>query len=206
MKNLKLIIGIFVFALLFCSGAQAQKTKLVSGDLSFLKDITELNIEYDFSDFGVGKYKKEADYIERKRNDYNEDEPGRGDKWVEDWNGDKEIVFMPKFEELLNDQLEDEDIHLKSGDYPDAEYTLTLKTTFMEPGYNVGVSRKNAYINVEIIFSKTADMSTSVAHMTMDKVPGRGAFGNDYDTAYRIGEAYAKCGKSLAAYLIKKVY
>jgi hypothetical protein len=35
-------------------------------------------------------------------------------------------------------------------------------------------------------------------------VPGRGAFGGDFDTEYRIGEAYAKCGKELAEIIYKK--
>jgi hypothetical protein len=36
----------------------------------------------------------------------------------------------------------------------------------------------------------------------LEKSPGQGA--GDYDTGYRVGEAYAKAGKELAKFLIKK--
>ena len=71
----------------------------------------------------------------------------------------------------------------------------------METGYNIGISRKNASINVEAIFVKTNDKSTLLALITMTKVPGRGSA--DFDTGYRIGEAYAKAGKELATYIWK---
>jgi hypothetical protein len=40
----------------------------------------------------------------------------------------------------------------------------------------------------------------------MTGVPGRGAMGNDYDTGFRIQEAYAKCGKETGAFLAKKAF
>ncbi len=156
--------------------------------------------------FGVGKFKTETAYTDKKVAEYNEDEAGKGDKWLESWNADKENTYQIKFEELLNLESLEEGVNITYGNYPDAEYTLILKTTFLEPGYNIGISRKNAYINVEVIFVKTEDKSTPVAVMTMLKVPGRGIFGSDYDTGYRIGEGYAKAGKSLVAYFAKKVF
>lgn len=206
MKKTKIIISLLTFTLILFSTSYAQKISLKKGNLDFLKNISELNIEYDFSDFGVGKLKTETAYTDKKVADYNEDEAGKGDKWLTEWNADKENTYPIKFEELLNLESLEEGINITYGDYPDAEYTLILKTTFLEPGYNIGISRKNAYINVEVIFVKTEDKSTPVAVMTMLKVPGRGIFGSDYDTGYRIGEGYAKAGKSLVAYFAKKVF
>lgn len=206
MKKTKIIISLLTFTLILFSTSYAQKISLKKGNLDFLKNISELNIEYDFSNFGVGKFKTETAYTDKKVADYNEDEAGKGDKWLTEWNADKENTYPIKFEELLNLESLEEGINITYGDYPDAEYTLILKTTFLEPGYNIGISRKNAYINVEVIFVKTEDKSTPVAVMTMLKVPGRGIFGSDYDTGYRIGEGYAKAGKSLVAYFAKKVF
>jgi hypothetical protein len=206
MKNLKSIIGVLIFAIALGFSAQSQKISLKSGNLSFFPDITELNIEYDFSDFGVGKFKTEAAYTDKKVKEYNDDEAGRGDLWLEKWNADKETVFPRQFEELLKLQLLEATVNIDMGDYPDAEYTLILKTTFLEPGYNIGISRKNAFINVEMLFVKTDDRANTVALITMDKVPGRGIMGTDFDTGYRIGEAYAKAGKELAQFILKKAY
>ena len=44
-----------------------------------------------------------------------------------------------------------------------------------------------------------------LAVITLKNIPGRG-MGNDYDAGYRIQESYAKCGKSLGAYLVKKAF
>ncbi|MGJ7031130.1 hypothetical protein GGU45_001623 [Niabella hirudinis] len=35
----------------------------------------------------------------------------------------------------------------------------------------------------------------------MDNAPGRDAMGVDFDTSWRISEAYAKAGKSLSKYI-----
>jgi len=203
MKNLKIIIGMLMLCF-FISGVNAQKIKVDEGELSSFKGITELNIEYDYSEMGVGKFKTEAAYIEKKKKEYNDDEPGKGDTWETEWYADKEKTYQPKFEQLFNLIMLGEETDMDIGFYPSSDYTLILKTTFLEPGYNIGISSKNASINVEISLVKTDDPSNVITHITMTKVPGRGAFGGDFDTEYRIGEAYAKAGKELAQIICKK--
>ncbi len=201
MKKAFLLIPLF---LLFLT-VDAQKITVKSGDLSFLKGVTELNVDYDYGNMAVGKFKTEADYIEKKKNEYNEDEPGKGDRWEEEWHADKENTYHRKFEELFNVIMYGHNTGMKIGSYPNADYTLVLKTIFLEPGFNIGISRKDASINVIAEFVTSDDPENILAVITMDKVPGRGAMGGDFDTEYRIGEAYAKCGKELAEYLWKKV-
>ena len=75
-------------------------------------------------------------------------EAGTGDSWAIKWVEDREARFEPKFEELFNKHLEDDGVKL--GRYPEAQYTLILKTTHTEPGFNVGVMRRPAHINVEV--------------------------------------------------------
>lgn len=190
-------------ALLFSASGFAQKIKVTSGDLDFLKDQKTINVEYKYDNMGVGKYDKEEDYIHDKVSDYNADEPGKGDEWKKNWIGDRESRYEPKFEELINIELEKPNV--KVGDYPEAAYTMILSTVFTEPGFNVGVMRKNAYVDYEITFVKT-DTQEEVATMSLTKSPGRGGMGFDFDTGYRIQEAYAKAGKELGQYLSKKVY
>ncbi len=203
MKHLKIIISLAIL-FFFLTETNAQKIKVEQGELSSFKGITELNVEYDYSDMGVGKFKTEEAYIEKKKNDYNEDEPGKGDAWEEEWNADKENTYQMKFEQLFNLIMLSEETGIEIGFFPSAEYTLILKTTFLEPGYNIGISSKNASINVEVFLVKTEDPSNVITQLDMDKVPGRGSFGGDFDTEYRIGEAYAKGGKELAQIICKK--
>lgn len=181
----------------------AQKIKVTSGDLDFLKGQTAIHVEYDYDNMGVGKFDKEEDYINEKVEDYNKKEAGRGDKWRESWVADREERFQPKFEELLNKNLEKSNV--KVGEFPDAAYTMLVKTTYTEPGFNVGVVRKNAYTDYEVVFIEN-ETQEELATMTIVKSPGLGAMGYDFDSGLRIQESYAKAGKELGQYLAKSAF
>ncbi len=197
--QLKHLLATALFAGLSFS-ASAQSMALKSGSLDFLKGQKTINVIYTYDNMGVGKG-TEDDYVNEKVAKYNKDEAGKGDKWKAAWISARTRQYQPMFEELLNKELED--AGAKAGNYPNAPYTLILKTTFTEPGFNVGVMRMPAYTNSEAVFVKTGT-TTEEAVVTMRKAPGRDAMGFDYDAGGRISEAYAKSGKSLGKFLIKK--
>ncbi len=179
--------------------AQAQKIKLVSGSLSPLASESKINVEYDYSDMSVGKYDKEADYIARKKEDYNKKEAGRGDSWEKSWISDRESRFEPQFEELFAKHS-----GKNIGDHADAKYTLIFKTTRTEPGFNIHITRKNAEIDADVMIVETANRDKVVAKLTVARSPGRTFGGYDYDTGTRIQESYAAAGKALGGYIKKK--
>jgi hypothetical protein len=184
-------------AVLIAGGtASAQKIKVVSGKMSALKGVTELKLEYDYSGLGVGDFEVEDDYINKKVAEYNEKEAGTGDSWKVKWFEDRPNRYEPKFEELFSKHAES----IKSGKDVDAEVTMNIHTTFIEPGFNVGVMRRPAFINLEVTFTKGEE---ELVVLSAFKAPGADAMGFDFDTGYRISEAYAKAGKSLARYILK---
>lgn len=195
---------LWIVALGLAISSQAQKVILEDGNLDFLKGQKDLKVEYDYSNMAVGKYDKEKDYTDDKVAEYNAKEKGKGDKWLVAWNNDRKTDFQPKFEELLNKTLEDLSI-VALPSKAAAKYTLTLHTTFTEPGFNVGVVRKNASINVEYIFTETGHPGKILAKLSARNVPGRDFGGYDFDAGARIGEAYAKAGKSLGQFIVKKL-
>ena len=199
MKNLA--IGFFLI-LGVSTGAFAQKIKLVSGDLSFLKGQKELNIEYDFSNLAVGKFKTEAEYKEKRIKELNAKEAGKGDTWSQSWENDKTGRFPSKFEELFSKGLS-EFGYACSQNNENATYKLIVKTTFIEPGYNIGVSKMPASVNFEYIFVDASNPTKVLAKLTQESVPGAQFAGADFDTGTRISESYAKGGKMLAAFLAK---
>jgi len=182
--------------MLVISSASAQKVKLKEGDLSILKGITKMNVRYDYSNMAVGKFTSEAEYIEKKKADYNSKEAGKGDRWEKSWKADRERRFQPQFEELFYKYSK-----IELGDYPSEKYTLVLKTTFTEPGFNIYVTRKNALINAEVWIEETARPGHALVRIAINKSPGRTFGGYDYDTGERIEEAYAAAGKALAKFL-----
>lgn len=183
--------------------SNAQKLKLVSGSGKEFKNVSELNLKFEYDGMEVGKYKKEQDYIDQKVKDYNKDEPGSGDRWAEAWVNDRSERFEPRFETEMNNQFVKRGVNIKSGIDTDSEYTLIFKTTFTEPGFNVGVMRKDALINGVALLVETANPDKVLAKISIDKSPGRGAGGYDFDTGYRLQEAYAKAGKEIAYFIWK---
>lgn len=180
--------------------AQAQKIKVLSGSIDKLKGVENINLEYDYSKMGVGKFATEAEYLEKKKADYNAKEAGKGDEWEKSWVADRKNRFEPQFEELFGKFS-----GMTAGNIPEAKYTLIFKTTFTEPGFNIYVTRKNAEIDGEAIIVETANREKVVARLSVLNNPGRTFGGNDYDTGTRIQEAYAMAGKGLGKYLKSKL-
>jgi hypothetical protein len=190
----KMAVTVLLIAL--CIPATAQKIKLVSGDLAPLKDQKELNVEFTYDHLSVGK-DSEEDYIRKKTAEYNKKEEGKGDTWAKAWKDDRPMRYEPKFDSLFNDNGD-----MKAGSFPNAKYTMIFHTTFIEPGFNVGVARKNSYIDAEATIVETADRNKVVAKISMEDAPGR-MMGFDFDTGMRIMESYAVSGKKLAKFLVR---
>ncbi len=196
--------SVMAISFLAADASLAQRVDLRSGDVGVLSGQKTVNVEYDYSEFGVGKFATEQEYLDKKSAEYNAKEAGKGDAWKKAWVEDRKARYEPKFEELFNKGLQDKGITAVKA-RPDAQYTLIVKTKFVEPGFNVGVMRKNAYVDFEVDLVESANKSNKVAEIGMRNVPGGQFGGFDFDTGVRIAESYAKAGKSLAAFLDKKL-
>jgi hypothetical protein len=181
----------------------AQKIVTESGDLSKLKGESKFKLTYDFSNFAVGKYPTEKEYLEYKKGEYAKSDPKKAEDFENGWKAAREKYYQPKFEELINKSAGGKATFSPSN--TDAKYTLILKTTFIEPGFNVGVMKQPAYINVEYIFVETAQPSNVVAKLSQKKVPGSQFGGYDFDASVRIAESYAKAGKMLGGLVAKSL-
>jgi hypothetical protein len=200
-NNIKMKIRRFAIVsvtLLIASVSFGQKIKVTEGKISALADVKTIKIVYDYSNLGVGKFDVEDEYIEKKVADMNEDEAGTGDAWKEAWFGDRQKTYEPKFEDLFAKYASS----IKSGPDVESDVTMLVHTTFIEPGFNVGVAKKPALINLEITFHNEG---SGLLKVLVLKSPGTGAGGFDYDAEYRISEAYAKAGKTLGKYLEKNL-
>lgn len=176
----------------------AQKLQLIEGDLAALKGQTAVNTEFVYDNMIIGKDLTEKDYIAERKAKFDEKEAGRGDKWEQAWVADRKERFEPQFRELFAKYSDVSTVG------ENATYTLIFKTTRTEPGFNVGVMRRPAFIDAEAWFVETADRSKVVAKVSIRNSPGRDAWGMDFETGARLQEAYAKAGKELGAFLKKK--
>lgn len=210
MKKTATLLFLSLFVFYSASFAQygfgtGSKVMVESGDLAFLKDQKDLKIQYVYDGMSVGKFKTEDEYTNTKVKEYNAKEAGKGDKWLTGWKGARKERFEPKFEELFNKTLSKQGV-VAAQDKSSAKYTLIVKTNFTEPGYNIGISKYPAFINLDYIFVETANPTKEVAKLYVQNLIGAQAMGFDFDAGSRIAESYAKGGKMIAKYLIDNVY
>lgn len=193
---------LLIFVLFLASTTYGQKITLDKGKLDFLKGQKSLKVEYVYDGMKVGRDLTEEEYLSERVKKYNEQERKKGDNWLRKWKNDRENKYEPKFESLLNKYLKEKKVSIYK-DETDTKYTLILKTTYTEPGFQNPFMKKDALINVEIIFVETINHDNIIAKIIMKKIPGKSLIA-DYNPGTRIGESYAKCGKSLAKYLLKQ--
>ena len=177
------------------------------GNASACKGQT-LNVVFDYSNIMMhghfGKVKSEADYVAKKKNDYNEKEPGRGDRWAAAWVNDRAARFEPSFITKFNQMCEKSGTKIERGN-TSAKYTLMVKTTYTDPGYNVGVANEPAIINLEITIIDNSSKAV-LATVTLTKCPGQTFGGFDFDTGVRLSEAYEKGAKEFCKFANKKFW
>ena len=92
------VLGLCLMAL---NAVVAQKVKVIEGDLSALKNEKSINTEFSYENMKVGKYKDEKEYLEKKKEEYNKKEAGKGDTWATAWVDDREARYEPQFNELF---------------------------------------------------------------------------------------------------------
>jgi hypothetical protein len=197
-----------VLSVLFVSSVMtAQNMDVVNGDFSFLKDQKEVNVEFDYSKLTLMKENKsEAEYVEDRAKDLNEKNKNVGDIWAKKWKASKELIWNPKFLELVNVVLskKDKDVSFQEG-LTAAKYTLIVKSVWIYPGWDVMMMKQPAKVTTSLKFVETGNMSNVLLEITSENAPGD-QWGSNFSNETRIGEGYAKTGKSLAQMLLKKVY
>jgi hypothetical protein len=180
----------------------AQKVKVTKGDFKNLKGIAAYNLEFDYTGVMIPKYNSEEEFLADKMSKRDEKEEGTGKNFRESWFADREERYEPKFIESFNKRFGDGEV--KVGKDIGAEYTMKIHTTLMWAGYNVGVVRKNSKVEATVSVYKNSDPSQVIWSADYTKVEGGGAMGYDFDSGYRISEAYAKLAKEVAANIKKK--
>lgn len=189
-----------MLVLILVSGVtMAQKKRVLSGDFKNVKGITEFNLVFDYSNLKVDKFETEEAFLEDKMK--KREEKGTAEAFKKSWFSDREERYEPKFIESFNKRFDGEikaDKNLAS-----AKYTAKIQTLWIYPGYNVGVVRQPSKLNAIIKVYESANPDNVILSVGYQKVLGNGAAGFDYNSGYRISEAYAKLAKEFAAEIKK---
>jgi hypothetical protein len=144
----------------------------------------------------VGDFSKEADFIKKKTEEYNAKEAGTGDTWAKKWEEDKASKFGPKFILGFTNLS-------KMTESKVAKYTLIFNTKALEPGYSVGVSKRNAGIDGTVTIVETANRDKKLIVLSVER-PGENMFrGAAFDAGSRIADAYYLSGQKVGKFILK---
>jgi hypothetical protein len=197
MKTIKILVTIF-FMLLGLNSSFAQEVDLTKGDLSVLKGEISINFEFTYEKMAVGDFSKEADYIKKRVEEENKKDPPNGDKWKAEWEEQKVNYFGDKF--MLGFFKTYEMKYDKS-----AKYTLIFNTKALEPGYQVGVSKRNAGIDGTITLIETGKPEKKLAVLFVERKPESKWRGAAFDAKSRIGDAYFVDGLAVGKFFKKNI-
>ena len=200
---MKKIVTLVLF--IASSVVMAQKTKIESGDFKFLAGVKEVNVEFDYSNLKLMKENlTEEQYVTNRATELNE-KKGVGDIWKKKWEGSKEMIWNPKFLELINvvSSKEKTNISFQEG-LTSAKYTLIVEVVWIYPGWDVAMMKQPAKVTTNIKIVETANRSNTLVVMSSENAPGD-QWGSNFSNETRIGEGFAKTGKTLAKVIAKQI-
>jgi len=197
---------ISLIVLFICTATFAQKMKIVDGGFDFLNGQKEINVEFVYDNMQLLKKNlSEEQYVEEHAAEMEEKSPGKGETWKKSWAAARELIWQPKFLELMNRYFyEDHGMAFKEG-LSDAKYTLIVETVWLYPGWDAGVMKQPAKVTTNLKFVETANRDTILAEVTSQNAPGD-QWGSSFSNEDRLGEGYAKTGKSFARLIRKKAF
>ena len=194
-------VSTVIVGLVLAGTAQAGIQLVGEAKLAELKGQTVLGLaEFDYSEMVVGQKDRLSEEVYLRDNK-------KGDaKAAEGWQTAKKERYPEHFAKLMNKVLTKKTGVTVDPKAEAPKYTIQVKVLMIEPGHNVGVSRRPAVVDFEIKIVETAKVENVIASFTCMGAIGQTAFGYDFDQTSRISESFAKCGKDLANYLRKKAF
>lgn len=197
----KIIVLVFVLFTTFVFG---QKTKVESGNFKFLAGVKEVNVEFDYSNLKLLKENlTEEEYVTKRAAELNE-KKNAGDIWKKKWQGSKEMIWNPKFLELMNIVTSKEKMNTSFQEgLSSAQYTLIVEVVWIYPGWDAAVMKQPAKVSTNLKIVETANRSNVLVVMSSENAPGD-QWGNNFSNESRIGEGFAKTAKTFAKLMAKQ--
>lgn len=193
MKKIVLLIALAVSSL-----AIAQKP--TKGSFANLKGVTEFNLVFDYENLKVDKFKTEEEFLKDKMD--KRQEKGTSEDFKASWFADREAKYEPEFIECFNKSSRKKGVSVQKN-LSSAKYTMLVKTTWIYPGYNVGVMDKPAKLKVIITVFPTGEPNNILVSVPYEKVQSVDVMGMEYNSGSRIASAYCALAKQHAKALAK---
>lgn len=200
MKSYTLIALVFLSALY----GYGQKLKVKQGDFNFIGDQKEINVEFVYDNMKLFKKNLPNDeYVRENSAELEEKTRGKGTSWEKNWYASRELIYAPKFLELMNRYLYEDHNVFFGENLAEAKYTLIVETVWAYPGWDAGVMKQPAKVSTSLRFVETNNRDHILLEVSSENAPGN-QWGSSFSNEDRLGEGYAKTGKSFAKLILKK--
>ena len=123
----------FIIALVFFSNlfGYGQKLKIEQGDFNFIKGQKEINVEFVYDNMKLLKKNlSNEDYVKEHSAELEEKTRGKGTSWEKSWYASRELIYAPKFLELMNRYLYEDHKVFFAENLKDTKYTLIVDTVW----------------------------------------------------------------------------
>jgi len=197
---------IVVFLVLTSGLLSAQKMKIIEGDFNLLHEQNQINVAFVYDNMKLFKDNlSNEEYIKNHSAKLEEDTKGKGKSREKSWYASRELIYAPKFLELLNRYFHKDYDNFFDQELTNAKYTLIVDTVRVYPGWDAGIMKQPAKVSTILRFVETANKSHILAEVDCKDAPGN-QWGSNFNNEDRIGEGYAKTGKSFAKLILKKAF
>ncbi len=174
---------------------------------SSIKKGDTLKIVYDYSKMKVDTFSSEQSFIALTVEKYNLREPGRGNKWKNDWVSDRVNMFQPRFETLFRKHLQKKAAYCVT--CQNADIVIVVRTTRTSLGYSnhliYSMFSWAAECDFEINIYKGNNFKEPIAIGFLERARGQDYGGYYYETGIRITEAYARVARAIATDIAKTI-
>jgi len=194
----------FVLLLFLASNlvSYGQIFKTSIGSLESISGVERYNIIFEYDEnLEISKYESEEVFLEMYAKQVDKRKNGAGKAFKNLWYSNREKLFEPKFIQEFNFfNLKEKQITVAKN-VSDAEYTMVVRTSLIDPGNSNFIVKEDARLEVIIQVYKS-DVPDEIMYATEKvEVHSKGANKNYFD---RIMSAYAELGRGLSKHLSRK--
>jgi hypothetical protein len=194
MKTWKTIFLALIFQAIYYTN-YGQEISLEQGSFKILIGVKTVDLQFTYDSLQVGKYKHEADYVQKKVTEINKKTPGKGDEWATQWTAQRKTGFEPVFIQAFKTSSGKD---ILSG----SKYLLIFNTDYIEQGFSSAgiLVHKNPEIRGELRLVESADPSKVIAKAKITKAMGKA--GPHFETGEHLDGAYNEAGDGLGAFIL----
>jgi hypothetical protein len=197
--QLQTIVLLTIFTFLFSLSTYGQKIKLLEGNFTALKGQQSFDLKFTYDHMIIGENTPEEKFLEKKEHDWNLKEQERGKAFVTQWYVDREGLYEPAFVDEFEGNSKIRTLE------KEAKYTLIVKTTRTEGGWDGGVMTHPGEIDGELWIVESGNESSVPVKIGFYGIYGKVSNGGDFEMTTRIESAYKSAGRLLGMYLQRKI-